>query len=123
MSIPYTDIISRITETPKDNRTISAKQFWKKEVSLFKKIYKSFPDVNFWLTISLHDTPAKKGRIPSLALFLDTDNKIWFFILKRKWKLFNWSPTPIPSYNFTKNNPLPSNYKTKSKKTFRNFFR
>jgi len=122
MAIPYVDIISRIIETPKDNRTISAKQFWKKEVSLLKKLYKTFPDVDFWLTLSLYDTPAKNGRILSLAFFLDNDNKTWFFILKRKWKLFHWSPTPIPNYKFTKNNPEPSNYPISKKNTFRNFF-
>jgi hypothetical protein len=122
MAIPHVDIISRIIETPKDNRTISAKQFWKKEVSLFKKLYKTFPDVNFWLTLSLHDTPAKNGRILSLAFFLDNNNKTWFFILQRKWKLFHWSPTPIPNCKFIKNNPDSSNYPLSKKKTFRNFF-
>lgn len=123
MSIPYKDIISRIVETPKDNRTISAKQFWKKETVLLKQLLNQFPDENFWLTLSLSDSRNKNGRVTSLAFFLDTKDLYWVKFLKKQWRRFNWVPDPIKSYKPQKNNPEQSSYTLKRKKTLRNLFK
>lgn len=117
----YKDVISRIIICPKDNRTKSARNFWKKENLLFQKIYKLFPNDVFWNSISLQDTIAKNGRIPSLSYFFDKDSDYWINILTQKWKTFNWTPPKIQNYNFKKNSNEDLKFKIK-KKSLRNFF-
>lgn len=116
----YKDVISRIIICPQDNRTKSAKNFWKKENLLFQKIYKLFPNDIFWSSISLEDTIAKNGRIPSFSYFFDKDSDYWINILKNKWKVFNWTPQKVKNYNFKKECTENLNFKTK-KKTLRKF--
>lgn len=122
MSFNYKDVIHKILVCPKDGRTKSAIDFWKKETVLFKKLFKKFPEENFWSTLHLYDTPCKDGKLPSLALFLDKKNTLWSRILYKKWKTFHWSPPKYKSYKFKKDLLEPTNYKI-NKKTLRNFLR
>lgn len=117
----YKDVISRILTVPRDGRTKNAKNFWTKETVFFKKLYKQFPNDQFWEGLSLQDTTAKSGRIPSLSYFFDKKSNYWIKILKRKWKLFNWTPPKIKSYNFQNNCQEKIDHK-KSRKTLRDFF-
>lgn len=117
----YKDVLEKILICPTDNRLKSAKSFWSKETLFFNKLFKKFPSEKFWSSIHLNDTPATKGRIPSLALFFDKDNNFWIKTLQKKWKDFNWIPPKIKSYEFKKDVEDPPNYQTK-KRSLRNFF-
>jgi len=117
----YKDILEKILVTPEDNRLKSAKTFWKKETAFFKKIYQIFPNEKFWNTLSLQDTPATNGKIPSLVMFFDKKNDFWIKILEKKWKHFNWSPQKIKNYPFKRDVTEKANYKIK-KRGLRGFF-
>ena len=117
----YKDTLERVLICPTDNRLKSAKNFWGKETLFFKKLFKKFPSEKFWSSVHLNNTPAKKGRIPSLVVFFDKDNKFWIKILEKKWKDFNWTPPKIKSYEFKKDIEDQNPYKIK-KTSLRNFF-
>tara|TARA_B110000495_G_C22975382_1_gene572816 strand:- start:794 stop:1171 length:378 start_codon:yes stop_codon:yes gene_type:complete len=117
----YKDVIEKIVDTPSDNRLKSAKSFWSKETLFFKRLFKKFPSEKFWSSIHLNNTPAKKGRMPSLVFFFDKDNNFWIKILEKKWKDFNWTPPKIKSYEFKKDLEDQPDYNT-TKNSLRNFF-
>ncbi len=117
----YKDVIYKIINCPSDGRTKSARDFWKKETILFKKLFKKYSNPNFWSNLSLFDTSAKNGKIPSLALFFDKKNNYWAKVLEKKWRGFHWVPPKTKSYNFKQDIFEPTNYKIK-KKNIRDFF-
>ena len=117
----YKDVIERILICPLDNRVKSARAFWIKETTLFKKLYKKHPNENFWNTLNLYDTNCGNGKVSSLAYFFDSKNYYWSSILKKKWKDFNWIPPKIKSYEFKKDIEVSIEYKT-NKRGLRGFF-
>lgn len=122
MSFNYKDVLSRILDCPKDNRTRSAQSFWKKETVLYKKLYNQYKNENFWANLNLHDCSCSNGRIKSLAFFLDKKKPYWSQVLKRKWKIFNYKPEPFQNKPFNKDIKIHSEYPT-NKKSLRNFFK
>ena len=122
LNFNYKDVLSRVLTCPKDGRAKSAISFWKKETILFRKLFNKFPDENFWSTLSLQDAPCKNGRVPSLAMFLDKKNRLWFKILYKKWKIFHYAPPKYKPYKFNKDITEPTKYPI-DKKTIRTFFK
>jgi hypothetical protein len=121
LNFNYKDVLSRILDCPTDNRTKSARNFWRKETVLFKKLYLKYQNESFWSNLNLHDCKCKNGRISSLAFFLDKKNKYWSGVLYRKWKLFHWSPKPFSLYKPKKDIESKTLYPI-NKKTMRKFF-
>lgn len=111
----YKDVLSRILICPEDGRTKSAQNFWRKETVLYKKLYKKYPNENFWKTLSLFDTNCTNGRIKTLAFFLDKKCNYWPYILLLKWKRFNYKPPKHVSYIGKRDMPLSTPYQTKYK--------
>ena len=117
----YKEVLERILICPSDNRLKSSKSFWIKETTLFKRLYKKYPNPKFWSSFRLYDTNCENGKIPSLAYFLDGKNHYWSTILRKKWKKFNWVPPKFKSYNFKNDLSEDINYEVK-KKNLRDFF-
>lgn len=101
----------------------SAKSFWGKETTLFKRLFKKYPNEKFWTSLSLGGSISKTGRIDSLAFFFDKKNKYWANFLKKQWARYNWKPYPFKAFRFKPDNSSPASYEIKSKNNIRNFFK
>ena len=82
----YKEVLERILICPSDNRLKSSKSFWIKETTLFKRLYKKYPNAKFWNSLRLYDTNCENGKIPSLAYFLDEKNHYWSTLLEKNGK-------------------------------------
>jgi hypothetical protein len=114
-------LVEKILDVPQDNRTKAAKNFWAKETSLFKKLYKKYSDDRFWKVFSLCPEYQPSFKIASFAFFLDRKNSYWIKFLNQKWKTFHWRPPVFKQKKFNKNINKHTPYDIK-RKTLRNFF-
>lgn len=114
-------LVEKILEVPQDNRTKVAKNFWAKETSLFKKLYKKYSNNRFWKAFSLSPEYQPSFKIASFAFFLDKENSYWVKFLNQKWRTFNWKPPVFKQKKFNKNIKEHKPYNA-TRKTLRKFF-
>lgn len=114
-------VIEKHLITPSDNRTKEAKNFWSRESCFFSKLYKKYPNYDFWNKVTFKGSIIDDGKLPSFLLFFDKDNNYWIKLLDSKWKDFNWKPKKLKSYKFDKNIE-PETKPASKKRHIRDFF-
>lgn len=82
------DFVKKFTKDPK---TVS----WPKEMSIVKKLWKIFPDENFWNSLNL------KFKLNSLCWFLSDDGRKF---LNQEYKKFNLNLPETKKFEIENNN-------------------
>mgnify|MGYP003388286412 CR=1 FL=1 len=120
-------VIERLLVFPSDNSTKEARSFWSRENKFFTKLYKRFPDYNFWHKVSFNEAYgnygkklSKTGKLPTFALFFNKDSDYWINSLEKKWKEFHWKPKKLKTFK-PKNDVVEKNTQKIKKRSIRDF--